>query len=133
MFHAITDTHGLIWYLSADSLLSKQAKAQFDEALEREEVIGVSAISVVEMIYLVDKHRIPPETLIHLEDALSLEFPLLEIIPVTYQIAREMRNIPYSQVPDMPDRIIAATALYHQVPLISRDRKIKLSDIETIW
>lgn len=30
-------------------------------------------------------------------------------------------------------RIIAATALYLNVPLISRDRKIQLSTVNTIW
>jgi predicted nucleic acid-binding protein len=33
----------------------------------------------------------------------------------------------------MPDRIIAATALHLGLPLISRDRKIQLSSVPTIW
>ena len=37
------------------------------------------------------------------------------------------------KIPNLPDRIIAATALYAKVPVISRDRKIKLSSIQTIW
>lgn len=133
MIHAITDTHGLIWYLSEDPSLSKRAADQFDYALENDRIIGVSAISVVEIIYLVEKGRIVSKTLTRLEDELSKEFPVLEIIPVTYQIAQELRNIPYAQVPDMPDRIIAATALHYSAPLISRDRKIKLDNLETIW
>ncbi len=32
-----------------------------------------------------------------------------------------------------PDRIIAATALYLGVPLVSRDRKILLSQVQTVW
>jgi len=38
-----------------------------------------------------------------------------------------------AQIPDLPDRIIAATALYLGLPLISRDRRILLSDVDTIW
>jgi len=38
-----------------------------------------------------------------------------------------------TQIPDMPDRIIAATAVHLNVPIISRDGKIKLSDLDTIW
>ena len=38
-----------------------------------------------------------------------------------------------SEVPDMPDRIIAATALHLRVPIISRDGKIRASQFETIW
>ena len=34
---------------------------------------------------------------------------------------------------DMPDRIIAATALTLGVPVISRDSKIQLSSVSTIW
>jgi predicted nucleic acid-binding protein len=33
----------------------------------------------------------------------------------------------------MPDRIIAATALYLGVPLVTRDGKIRAADVETIW
>jgi len=33
----------------------------------------------------------------------------------------------------MPDRIIAATALHLGVPLISRDRRISLSAVATVW
>jgi hypothetical protein len=33
----------------------------------------------------------------------------------------------------MPDRIIAATALYLRVPVISRDYEIQLSGVDTIW
>jgi PIN domain nuclease of toxin-antitoxin system len=36
-------------------------------------------------------------------------------------------------VPDLPDRVVAATAHLHGVPLISRDRAIRLSGLSTIW
>lgn len=32
----------------------------------------------------------------------------------------------------MPDRIVAATAVHLRVPVISRDRAIRLSNVETI-
>ncbi len=35
--------------------------------------------------------------------------------------------------PDMPDRIIGATALHLGLPLITRDGKIRASDLRTIW
>jgi predicted nucleic acid-binding protein len=34
---------------------------------------------------------------------------------------------------DLPDRIIAATALFHGVPVLSRDGRIRGSNIKTIW
>jgi PIN domain nuclease of toxin-antitoxin system len=33
----------------------------------------------------------------------------------------------------MPDRIVAATALYFDVPVISRDARIRAAIIKTVW
>jgi predicted nucleic acid-binding protein len=54
-------------------------------------------------------------------------------IPFDRNVARMLANIERSQVPDLPDRIIAATALCVGLPLISRDRKIQHAGIEIIW
>jgi PIN domain nuclease of toxin-antitoxin system len=40
---------------------------------------------------------------------------------------------PRNEVPDLPDRVIAATALALRLPLATRDREIRASGIETIW
>ena len=61
------------------------------------------------------------------DDALLVE------IPFDRNIALTLRQVDLSQIPDLPDRIIAATALYLNVPVISRDRRIQLSSIDTIW
>jgi predicted nucleic acid-binding protein len=58
---------------------------------------------------------------------------LLFEIPFDRNIALTLRQVDRSQIPDLPDRIIAATALYLNVPVISRDRRIQLSSIDTIW
>jgi PIN domain nuclease of toxin-antitoxin system len=36
-------------------------------------------------------------------------------------------------LPDLPDRIIAATALRLNLPLVTRDRKIQASQVNSIW
>ena len=61
------------------------------------------------------------------DDALLVE------IPFDRNIALTLTQVDRSQIPDLPDRIIAATALYLNVPVISRDRRIQLSTIDTIW
>jgi predicted nucleic acid-binding protein len=38
-----------------------------------------------------------------------------------------------SEIPDMPDRIIAATAIHLGVPVLSRDGRIRASSVRTIW
>jgi predicted nucleic acid-binding protein len=48
-------------------------------------------------------------------------------------IAVAMRQIPRQDIPDLPDRVIAATALLHGIPVLSRDSRIRSSSIKTIW
>jgi len=46
---------------------------------------------------------------------------------------REMwGNLPRDLVPEMPDRIIAATALHLGLPLVTRDRRLQAAGIPTI-
>ncbi len=129
----IADTHALIWYLLDSPRLSARASAQFERFIASDATIGVSSISIVEIIYLLEKDRIPLEALTLLKESLVQEPKLLEIVPVTYAIALTTSQVSRDQVPDLPDRVIAATALHLGVPLISRDRKIQLTDVETIW
>jgi predicted nucleic acid-binding protein len=60
-------------------------------------------------------------------------FHLLVEAPVDRSVVLAMRTISRAQVPDLPDRVIAATAVRLGVPLISRDGKIQASGVTTIW
>src|SRR3972149_11534443 len=133
MIYAIADTHPLIWYLFEDSRLSRAAKQFMERSAKDGGRIGFSAISVVEIVYLIEKAKIKPEALPRLLTAISIENSALVEVPVTGRIAQEMGSIRRESIPDMPDRIIAATALNLNIPVISRDRKIKISKLETIW
>lgn len=44
-----------------------------------------------------------------------------------------MQAISRATINDMPDRIIAATALRLNLPLVTRDRKIQAAQIQCIW
>jgi len=54
-------------------------------------------------------------------------------VPLDRYVAQALNHIARTEVPDMPDRIIAATALYLGIPLISRDGRIETSSLTTIW
>jgi predicted nucleic acid-binding protein len=49
------------------------------------------------------------------------------------KIALKMAEVPREDIPDLPDRIIAATALFYGVPVLSRDARIRSSSIQAIW
>lgn len=133
MLAAIADTHALIWYLAVDARLSATAKTFMDEASRQGNTIGLSSITFVEIVYLVEKGRIPAGRFTQLADALNDPTNLFVEMPVDLQIARALARVDVSKVPDMPDRIITATALARGIPLISRDAKIQVSGITTIW
>ena len=57
-------------------------------------------------------------------------YPLLSI---EAQVAAEVYALPLPQA-DPFDRVIVATARYHSLPLITRDKSIARSDlVEVIW
>jgi len=130
---AVIDTHGVIWYLNADPRLSNRAKNFVDEAGRQRRPVLISAIPLVEIVYPQEKGKIPSGTLTRLEDATRTTDSVLRITELTTGVALAVRQIPRAEVPDMPDRIIAGTALHFGIPVISRDGKIKASIVDTIW
>ena len=117
---AVVDTHTTIWYLNADARLSGRAKRFIDEAGRRGVPVLISAISLVEVVYLCEKGRIPLDSLTHLEEALRLRDSALRVADLTMEVALSVGRVVRDEVPDMPDRIIAGTALHFGVPVISR-------------
>ena len=128
----VADTHAAIWYLFADLRLSTTAKTFFDAATASRRKILVSSISLAEVVYLTEKGRVPAVTYDSLCQVLARPEHVFAEAPLTAGIVESMRKVPRSQVPDMPDRIVAATALYFNVPVISRDSRILASDLTTI-
>lgn len=50
MIVAIADTHATIWYLFSDPRLGRAASAFIDQTIANGDHIGVSAISLAEMV-----------------------------------------------------------------------------------
>ncbi len=85
------------------------------------------------MVYLIEKNRLAPDTLERLTGSLKNPDNVLVEMPVDSEVVEHVRKIPRDQVPDLPDRVIAGTALRFGVPVISRDRKIRATNLQTIW
>jgi len=129
----VTDTHGLIWYLEDSPRLGPAVRKAFDTCDRGEIIVHVPTICLVEIIYLQEKGRIPADLKAQLDAELRAGTSGLVLADLTAEVASAVARVPRAEVPDMPDRIIAATALYLDLPLISRDSKIQLSDVNTIW
>ena len=122
-----------MWYLENSKELSAVARATIEDAVRDDREVHVSAISVIETVYLVEREKIPATALQRLRQALIDPSTVLSIAPVDLSVANALENIPRNIAPDMPDRIIAATALHLGVPLVTRDRRLQAAGIQTIW
>jgi len=132
MSDVVADTHAILWYLSDPQRLSSVAKAALMAAAVSG-TIYVSAISLVEVAYLVDKGRIPEPSFDLLIQTTIDPAGGVVLTPISHEVARAVRRVPRKVVPDMPDRIIAATALHLGLPLVTADQKIRSSGITTVW
>jgi PIN domain nuclease of toxin-antitoxin system len=133
MIAAVADTHTALWHLFDDARLSASAGAVISEAANARQKIAISTISLAEVVYLIEKNRLPPSAYEELAAALADPEHVFTEAVFTTAIVQAMRQVPRAEVPDMPDRIVAATAVYFAVPVISRDRRIRAASLKTVW
>lgn len=130
---ALLDTHTAIWYVFIRKRLSADALTFIRRSVDRGSPVYVSAITIVETIYLVERSRVTLEALRRLQEALNDPKSGFLVVPIDEEVAEAVQRIPWSAVPELPDRIIAATALHLGIPLITRDQRLQASGIKTIW
>jgi PIN domain nuclease of toxin-antitoxin system len=117
-FVAVADTHTVIWYVFADARLSEKAKEAIDGAAEKGLYIGVSAISLAEIVYLIEKQRIAPDTLERLLSVCNDPGKVLAEIPLDSAIVQKMSDIPRSV-----GGVKSVTAIAHHIFICSRNQR----------
>lgn len=129
----LADTHTINWYLENSSRLSAAADAALSAVEAAGGTIHISAITPVEIVYLVEKGKTPASTYTTARNANADPNSPLRVLPVTEHLADVLPLISGSVVPDMPDRIIATTARLHALPLVTADAHIHQLPIPVIW
>ncbi len=126
----VTDTHALIWHLTDDPRLSPEAKKIFAEVDDGKDDLFIPCIVFLELLYLVEKGKIAHEFGDLAAAASSRNY---RVEPMCLPIIEKTRTVPRERVPDPWDRLIAATSLHLEMPLISRDRSLAELGLEVIW
>jgi PIN domain nuclease of toxin-antitoxin system len=127
------DTHALVWYVEASPQLSATALAALQTAVALGDPIYVPSVCLVEIAYLIEKGKLPIPLFDRIVQLLRGSQTVLTAISFTPDMAGTLRGIPRALIPDMPDRMIAATAVALGIALVSRDQRIQSSGIPTVW
>ncbi|PYP91317.1 MAG: VapC toxin family PIN domain ribonuclease [Candidatus Angelobacter sp. Gp1-AA117] len=129
----VLDTHAAVWYLLKPGNLSNTALQRIRHTAGKGQPLYISAISIIELIYLVERGRIPRQSLEKLMNVVKDPASGFLVADVTVEISQAVENVSRDVVPEMPDRIITATALHLDLPLVTRDAKIQAAGITSIW
>ncbi|MDQ3011592.1 MAG: PIN domain-containing protein, partial [Acidobacteriota bacterium] len=104
------------------------------DACDRGQItIYIPTMCLVEIVYLQEKGRITADLKTKLDAELSSGATGLRLADLTDKVVEAMALIARLEIPEMPDRVIAATAMHLNLSLISRDRKIRSSRVTTVW
>jgi PIN domain nuclease of toxin-antitoxin system len=133
MAGVVVDTHTIVWYLQDDPRLSTKAAKVLDAATAAGDAIYIPSICLVELTYLIEKRRLGSLVRDQLIQTLDDPATPCSLVPLDRSVADALELVKRSEVSDLPDRIIAATALALQAPLISRDARVRASQVQTIW
>lgn len=128
----VLDTHAWLWWLTDDGRLPGHVAA----VLRLEDEVAVPGIVLWELAMLVSKGRLAlgGDLLGFLRSGLEWEGVRLQ--PITAEIAARTALLPPSFHGDPADRLIVATALELDAPLVTVDERITKSAIPglvTVW
>jgi len=118
----VIDTHVLVWALDDDSKLGKRTRALLDD--QTVAPILIPAISIWEIAVLAKRDRLTLRIDVAQWIARALDLPNILLAPLDPVIALDSVMLPGSFHKDPADRIIIATARYHDAPLLTVDRAI---------
>ncbi len=125
----LADTVAIIRYFSGSGYLPKKIKEIFLSADEGENVISISIISIVEIMYLAERNKIKLN-LVEFKKKIENN-PNYRIIDLDFDIIEVAKNIDGLE---LHDRLIVSTAKYLEIPIITSDEIITDSKIiEVVW
>lgn len=128
----LLDTHVVVWLAQDYQRISPRAQSAIEDARKRDHGLGVSGITLFEIALLASHGRI------HLKPNAKTVLSEVErrfiVFPITGNIAMQAFELPAGYPKDPVDRIIGATALIEDLPLLTADREIRKSRaVPTIW
>lgn len=131
---AVTDAHPLIWVVSGQlKRLGREARRFFEAVDAGEGLLLIPTMVLVEIGESVHRNRIsfPGQRFADWLTTVAT-VPNYQILPLTLDVVLAAESL--RGIPERTDRLIAATALVHGCPLITRDPEIaRVADLPLLW
>jgi len=122
----VVDTQVLIWYFTGSKRLKPALREKIDETRARNGRLLVPTIVLAEALDIAEKGRVQFDfaemyRVIREEQ----EFEVVSLSPEIFNTVIQVQNIP-----ELPDRIIVATARFYGAGILTKDRVILESEEE---
>jgi PIN domain nuclease of toxin-antitoxin system len=127
----LVDTHVVVWLAFDQTQLSRNAKSAINRARQEGEGLAISDITLWELTSLARKGRLRLN--ISLESLLNEVEARFVVLPISGRACVCASGLPETYPKDPADRIIGATALVEGLRLLTADREIRRSTVQTIW
>jgi len=118
----VTDTQALVKFMMGQKVFNERCHQVFLSADLGDTIIIIPAIVLMEILYLFEKNRIKID-LIQTEELIQSKNYQCE--PLSLDILKTAADI--NDIPELHDRMIAATAKHLDIPLITNDPVIRKS------
>lgn len=112
----VTDTQALVKFMTGKKVIDDVSHHSFLASDNGESIIIIPAVVLMEVLYLGEKHRIAVD-LLATEDLMRSQNYQFE--PLSFEILKTALEI--DDIPELHDRLIAATASYLDLPIITND------------
>ncbi|MEI2688599.1 MAG: PIN domain-containing protein [Anaerolineae bacterium] len=125
----VTDTQCLLWYLADDRRLPRPANRAFRSADDGTAQILVPSIALVEAIFLAQRKRVSDALLKRVLDLREDPDVSITVVALDMAVVRAVNDFGSAAVPELADRVIAATARALGLPLLTVDHEIAESGL----
>ena len=128
----LLDTHIWLWWLLGDGALNNIEREALDRAAESGD-LSISWVTVWETEMLERKGRIELNQGFQKWIEAAVQPRIATLLPVDTEVVIAQRKLPDSFHGDPADRLIAATSILSQYPLVTHDRRIREANVCEIW
>jgi PIN domain nuclease of toxin-antitoxin system len=120
----LLDTHIALWLEGGDERLQTSTRAAIDAHWQDGGTILLSAVTVWEIALLVDVGRLHLDVPVDIWVDRFLDYPGIEAVPLGHVAAARSYQLHHLRHRDPADRLLIATAIEHECPLVTYDQQI---------